>query len=375
LGPRRSLGGTVVNVALDATPLLGPRTGVGQYVDQLVRAMVRLPNAPELVLSPFTIRGGRRPADLPQAILWRHRPFPARGLQWMWQRVPFPSAEVLTGRTDVFHATNFVAPPTRRAHTVVTVHDLSFVTFPDTVTRQVARYRELVPRALDRAAIVLTPSHSVAAEVREHYGLPADRVEATPLGVDPSWAEATAMSQADLAALGLPARFLLFIGARQPRKDLPTLLAAHRDARSADPETPPLVLVGPPGWGEEADLTGSGVLVRDHLPRPVLQRLVASATAVVMPSLYEGFGLPVLEAMAAGTTVLASDIAAHREVGGDVPRFFTARAVDELAALILDVSRETPPAGIRARGRERAAAATWTACAQATVRAYQRAVM
>jgi glycosyltransferase involved in cell wall biosynthesis len=364
-----------VKVGLDATPLLGPRTGVGQYVDQLVRAMMCMPDAPELVLSPFTIRGGRRPADLPQAIRWRHRPFPARGLQWMWQRVPFPSAEVLTGRSDVFHATNFVAPPTRRARTVITVHDLSFVTLPDTVTRQVARYRELVPRALDRAAVVLTPSHSVAVEVQAYYRLPADRVEATPLGVDPSWARATAMGHADLAALGLPERFLLFLGARQPRKDLPTLLAAHRDARSADPATPPLLLVGPPGWGDEPDLSGSGVLVRDHLPRPVLQRLVASATAVVMPSLYEGFGLPVLEAMAAGTRVLASDIAAHREVGGDVPRFFTPRAVDQLAALILDVSRETPSAGIRARGRERAAAATWDACAQATVRAYQRALM
>jgi glycosyltransferase involved in cell wall biosynthesis len=364
-----------MRVTLDGTPLLGPRTGVGQYVDELVRATVRLPDAPELVLAPFTIRGGRRPADLPAEVVWRHRPFPARGLQWLWQRVPVPSAELLTGRTDVFHATNFVAPPTRRARTVVTVHDLSFVTFPDTVTPQVARYRELVPRAVHRAAVVLTPSHSVAAEVRDHYGVPADRVMATPLGVDPSWSHAVAMQPAELAGLGLPARFLLFVGARQPRKNLPTLLAAHRAARSADPETPPLVLVGPSGWGEESDLSGPDVLVREHLPRPVLQRLVASAAAVVMPSLYEGFGLPVLEAMAAGTPVLASDIAAHREVGGDVPLFFEARAVDELAELILAVLRETRPAERRDRGRERAERATWTACAEATVRAYERAVM
>jgi glycosyltransferase involved in cell wall biosynthesis len=293
-----------VRVALDATPLLGPRTGVGQYVDQLVQAMVGLADAPELVLSPFTIRGAQRPEDLPAEVRWRHRPFPARGLQWLWQHGSFPSAETLTGRADVFHATNFVAPPTRRARTVVTVHDLSFVTFPDTVTPQVARYRELVPRAVERASVVLTPSHSVAAEVRDHYGLPADKVQVTPLGVDPSWSRAAPMDAGELTGLGVPERFVLFVGARQPRKDLPTLLAAHREARAADPDTPPLLLVGPSGWGEESDPTGDGVLVRGHLPRPVLQRLVASAAAVVMPSLYEGFGLPVVEAMACGTPVI-----------------------------------------------------------------------
>jgi glycosyltransferase involved in cell wall biosynthesis len=182
------------------------------------------------------------------------------------------------------------------------------------------------------------------------------------------------MDPATLAQMHLPERFLLFVGARQPRKDLRTLLAAHRAARAVDSAVPPLLVVGPSGWGEEPDLTGPGVLVRDHLPRPVLQRLVASASAVVMPSLYEGFGLPVLEAMAAGTTVLASDIAAHREVGGDVPRRFTAGAVDELAALLLDVLREPLPEAVRDRGRARAAAATWTACAQATLAAYQRAL-
>jgi glycosyltransferase involved in cell wall biosynthesis len=362
-----------VRVTLDGTPLLGPRTGVGQYVDQLVRAAVGLPGAPELVLTAFTLRGGRPPRDLPPGVAWRHRPLPARGLQWLWQRAAFPTAELVAGPMDVFHATNFVAPPTRRARTVVTVHDLSFLTFPDTVTREVARYRELVPRAVHNAAVVLTPSHSVAAEVRDQYGLPADRVVATPLGVDPSWSETTAMAPAELVQLGLPDRFLLFVGARQPRKDLPTLLAAHRRARSAHPDTPQLLLVGPRGWGVQHEIDGSDVLIRDHLPRPLLQRLVASATAVVMPSRYEGFGLPVLEAMAAGTTVLASDIAAHREVGGDVPRFFEAGDADALAQLIVTVSGEPQPVEVRDRGRRRAAAATWAACAQTTIGAYQRA--
>lgn len=362
-----------MRVALDATPLLGPRTGVGQYVAHLTAAIAALAEGPDLVLAPFTLRARRPPEDLPPGVVWRHRPMPARGLQWLWQRVDLPPVELLTGAVDVFHATNFVAPPTRRARTVITVHDLSFETFPDTVTPEVARYRELVPRGVRRAAVVLTPSHSVAAEVRERYGVDPDRVVATPLGVDPSWTAATPLSPAELAALQLPERYVLFLGARQPRKDLRTLLAAHRAALAADPDTPPLLLVGPPGWGDALDVDSPGVLVRGHQPRELLQRLVAAATAVVMPSLYEGFGLPVLEAMAAGTPVIASDIAAHREVGGDVPGYFPPRDADALAALLLAAARTPADAAVRDRGRSRAAAATWARCAAATVQAYRRA--
>jgi glycosyltransferase involved in cell wall biosynthesis len=347
---------------------------VGQYVDHLVRALAEAPAHPDLVLTPFTLRGGRPPADVPADAVWRHRPLPARGLQWLWQRSALPPAEWFAGRVDVFHATNFVAPPTRRARTVVTVHDLSFVTLPGTVTPEVARYRELVPRGLRRAAMVLTPSRAVAAEVVAHYGLPEDRVLATPLGVEPSWALAGALTAGELAGLGLPARFVLFVGARGPRKDLPTLVAAHRAARAADPDVPPLLLVGPSGQGDGEALESPDVLVRGHLARPVLQRLVASATAVVMPSLYEGFGLPVLEAMAAGTPVIASDIPAHREVGGDVPRYFPVRSVDDLAAQLVAVSREGSAPGARDRGRARAAVATWAACAEATLSGYRRAL-
>jgi glycosyltransferase involved in cell wall biosynthesis len=140
------------------------------------------------------------------------------------------------------------------------------------------------------------------------------------------------------------------------------------------PDTPPLVLVGPPGWGEEVDTRGSAVLVRQHVPRPVLQRLVTSAAAVVMPSLYEGFGLPVLEAMAAGTPVIASDIPAHREVGADTIRYFAPRSSDELAEQIGELARTGPSHPQLARARTRAASFTWARCARATAGAYQRSL-
>ncbi len=102
-----------------------------------------------------------------------------------------PPVEWLSGQVDVFHATNFVAPPTRRAATVVTIHDLTYLRFPEMVTDASARYRQLVPRALRRGAVVCTPTAAVATEVAAEYHLPPDRLVVTPLGVDPSWRQAT----------------------------------------------------------------------------------------------------------------------------------------------------------------------------------------
>ena len=120
------------------------------------------------------------------------------------RRLPLPPVEWLSGPVDVFHATNFVAPPTRRAATVVTIHDLTYLRFPEMVTDASARYRQLVPRALGRGAVVCTPTAAVATEVAAEYHLPPERIVVTPLGVDDAWRQATPPDPAWLAAHGLP---------------------------------------------------------------------------------------------------------------------------------------------------------------------------
>src|SRR5512132_1319608 len=288
-----------MKVGLDATPLLGPQTGVGRYVAALAGALAGLPGPEpeEVALVPFSWRGT---ADLPRVVAtlegdWAaagvvpqtdgyggpaarpgrlrcgRRRVPARLLQAAWARLPVPPVEWLAGPVDVFHATNFVAPPARRAASVVTVHDLSYLRYPEMVTAASARYLELVPRALGRGAIVCTPTVAIAAEVADTYRLAPERLVVTPLGIGPAWRRAVAPDPAWLAAHDLPERYLLFVGSREPRKNLPTLLAAYRELLSArvgpatngtGPEAadpggaPPLVLVGPPGWGAALDLAG-----------------------------------------------------------------------------------------------------------------------
>ena len=427
-----------MKVGLDATPLLGPRTGVGRYVAGLAGALASLagPDPEELVLVPFTWRGtGDLPAAAPSAPRVRvgRRRAPARLLQAAWSRLPWPPVEWLSGPVDVFHATNFTAPPTSRAATVVTIHDLTYLRYPEMVTDASARYRELVPRALRRGAVVATPTAAVATEVAEEYGLGPERLVVTPLGVDDTWRQATPPDPAWLAAHGLPERYLLFVGNREPRKNLGTLLAAYREllgergraaahpqgggppGRGANPNPaaagavgtgptvgegagaatapaatapatstaaanhriPPLVLVGPPGWGEALDTAGlpaGAVRTPGYLSEADLARVVAGAAALVSPSWYEGFGLPALEALACGTPVVASDIPAHREVLGDQAQLFAPDDPGALAAALAATLDDPGGEPARAARRTRAAGFTWENCATATLSAYQVAL-
>jgi glycosyltransferase involved in cell wall biosynthesis len=390
-----------VRVGLDATPLLGPRTGVGRYVAGLAEALAGQagPEPESVALIPFTWRGT---ADLPSAapsgprVRVGRRRAPARLLQAAWGRLPWPPVEWLSGPVDVFHATNFVAPPTRRAATVLTIHDLTYLRHPEMVTDASARYRQLVPRALHRGAVVCTPTAAVATEVADEYGLGPDRLVVTPLGVDPTWRQTTPPDPAWLATHGLPDRYLLFVGSREPRKNLSTLLTAYRALLSTRLElvdngprategagttigggVPPLVLVGPPGWGqtlETAGLPPDAVRTPGYLPEPDLARVVAGAAALVVPSWYEGFGLPALEALACGTPVVASDLPALREVLGDQAELVApgdpAALADALARVLQDPGGEDACAARRTR----TAGFTWENCAQATLSAYRLAL-
>jgi glycosyltransferase involved in cell wall biosynthesis len=384
-----------VRVLLDATPLLGTRTGVGRYTGHVLAELARMAStadpaagsessdALELVATAYTWRGREDlPAALPPGVTAVGHRAPARLLQELWARVELPRAAWLAGRFDVLHAPNFVLPPPGRAAGVVTVHDLGYLRVRETVSSASARYRELVPRSIRRAQLVLTPSRAIADEVIDEYGLHPDRVLPTPLGVDPAWFSVGQEIPSVSRPESLPERFLLFVGTVEPRKDLPGLLAAYRLLLDAEPtgvDVPPLVLVGPSGWGPALDLAGvpaDRVRSLGYLEEHQLRPIVAAATALCFPSLYEGFGLPPLEALAAGTPVVASDIPSVREVVGALagtpavalvpPRDPPALA----AALAAAIGAPRPDRSI---GATHAAGFTWRRTAEQTLGGYRRA--
>jgi glycosyltransferase involved in cell wall biosynthesis len=369
-----------VRIGLDGTPLLGPRSGVGRYVAELVRALPAALGADdEVSLTAFTLRGaGELPRMAPPGVSTRSRPVPARLLQAAWSRGSFPPVGLLSGRVDLFHGTNFVLPPTGRAAGVVTVHDLAYLHLPDTVSTASRRYADLVPRSLRRAGAVCVPSRFVADQVSEAYSFAADRVVVTPLGVDPAWTESRPMTTGRLASMGVTGDYLLFIGNLEPRKDLGTVLAAYRLlAARGQADLPQLALAGPSGWGGDLDLSGlpAGLVVRlGRQPEDQLRGLVAGARALLYPSRYEGFGLPVLEAFACGTHLIASDIPTTREIVGadtDLAQLFPVGDVEALAGLLTAEPDARPD--VRSRRRELTRPRTWQTTARATADAYRRA--
>lgn len=333
-----------MRVLLDGTPLLGPRTGVGRYTARLLAELAVREDLDAAVLG-LTARGRtelRRLCPVPV----RGCGVPARALRRAWAHGSFPPVELLAGAADVVHGTNGVLPPSRRAAGVLTVHDLAFWHTPELVGPAERDLRVLVPAALARGAVVCTPTAAVAAQVQRAFGVPATRCVVTPLGVDAEWFDVPA---APPTRLRLPARYVVFVGADGPRKGL-DLLRAAADA----PGAPPLVVVGPGARG-----TG-------YLPEPELRAVVAGARALVLPSVDEGFGLPALEAQAAGVPVLCSDLPALRESTGGFATFLP-RQVAAWAAALAELPAADP------RAREHARTATWARTAETTVAAYRLA--
>lgn len=370
-----------LRVALDATPLLARPTGVGAFV---AGALPALAARGDVAVSAFALsmRGGpgRRaaPAGIPVGVGWAHRPAPARLLLAAWSRRDRPPGRWWTGGgTDVVHGTNFTVPPSAPAAEVVTVHDLTPFCHREWAAAATRPFPALLARAVRRGAHVHTPSAHVAAEVLDVLGVAPDRVHVVAHGV-PGPPAPPAPPAADPPRGEAP--YVLALGTVEPRKDLPTLVRAFDAVAATNPDLR-LVLAGPPGWGQEAlDRAVARAHHRHRIERPGwvsparAAALLDGAAVLAYPSLYEGFGLPPLQAMAAGVPVVATRAGALPEVLGDGAHLVAPGDADALAeGLALVLTDAEVRAALVGRGARRAAGYTWEACAAGLAGVYRRA--
>jgi glycosyltransferase involved in cell wall biosynthesis len=367
-------------VAFDATSLLDRPTGVGTFARELLQGLA---GRDDVAATTFAVswRGRSRLSSVvPAGVAVRSRPVPARLARALWDRTDHPSARWLAGPADVVHGPNFVVPPGGGAAEVVTVHDLTAIRFPELCTPDVLRWPGLLRRALGRGAWVHAVSGAVADEVREAFPDAADRVVAIPNGFRPPGPAGVADGAARGIHLAGGPRYVLALGTVEPRKDLPTLVAAF-DAMAADDPDLRLVIAGPDGWGAEA-LTEARD--RAHHRRRIVRlgwvdgdarlALLRGASAVAYPSRYEGFGLVPLEALSVGTPVVATDVPALREVLADAAPLVPVGDAPALAAALTRVlADDDHRAHLVHRGAKRTTTYSWPATVAEIATLYTRA--
>lgn len=285
-------------------------------------------------------------------------------------------------RLDLVHYPRQTVPPAvgLSVPSVLTVHDAFPFTHPELYSEVIRRHHQLiVPGAARRAARVIVPSEYSRASVAEAFGVPLERIAVTPWGVDRRFEPRPADPDWLSRRFGLDGPYVVCVGTLEPRKNLPTLL----DAFGRLPEehaSHRLVLIGGAGWGRSTfggalESLGERVVPTGYLDDDELIRVVSSADCFVHPALFEGFGFPVLEAMACGTPVVSSDGGSLAELVADAGLLVDPTDADAFADAIGRVLGSPElAAGLRERGLARAAAHSWEACAEATVGVYREAL-
>ena len=374
-----------LNIALNSKILLAPRTGIGNYVAELAQALQQTPDIgmqyfnglrwqDELVSEPMPdySRWAGMAKRLPGAYVFR---------RMLEQRRFNQGAHTL--RPDVYHEPS-LWPLNFNGPTVMTVHDLTHVHFPQTQPED--RLREIerrLPSALARVSRILVDSAFIGQEIKKHFGVPDQKVVVAPLASSAVFQPRVEQQlSVRLNNLGLAYRgFILSVGTLEPRKNLLLTLKAHARLPAPLRERFPLLVVGMSGWqAQELDgvlaqaVSAGHVRLAGYLDQADLACVTAAAKIMVFPSLYEGFGLPVLEAMASGTPVIASDCASLPEVAGAAAAYVDPRDEDGLTEQMRRLLEDDKAwMGQRIAGLERSVQFSWRKCAAITAEVYRQA--
>jgi glycosyltransferase involved in cell wall biosynthesis len=375
---------------LDGLPLTAPKTGVGHYTFELARALANSePGSLFELLYPSTyptvsLAEVETNSPLPENLKFERIPVGPVGRHWWSAGLP---RYIRSQNFELFHGTNYDIPLWRQTATVLTIHDLSHLLHPEThEKRSVNRARRRLPVMARTADAIITPTESVRREVCELLKTSAEKVFAIPEAARSCFRPvAFAETEGVRHRLGVGDDFLLTVGTLEPRKNLGVLVSAFAEvARALPGREIKLVIAGGRGWlsgplytAIERSPVRHRIVLTDYLHDEDLQALYSACRAFIYPSLYEGFGLPPLEAMACGAPVIVSRIAALSEVTGDAAWFFDPQSVGDLAKNILELvdnDNAENPEDVRSRlsmvGRRRAAEFSWENTARLTWKVY-----
>lgn len=371
-----------MRIGIDGLPLTEVLTGIGHYTNELAHHLARQSSRDKVdVVSPRafinSLRSDGKQDNLSflrsRPSLWNRR----------WWSVGLPR-HIRRSSLDVFHGTNFEVPLQKVCATVVTVHDLSMLLHPETHEKKlVRRAQSRIPLMARAATMVITPTETVRREVHEHLKIPLERVVSVPEAARDCFHPVSESQTLEVRRrLGIREDFLLYVGTVEPRKNLDTLVRAFEAVLSSPAKPLQMVLAGRRGWLVDELLeslkrspAAKQIILTGYLSDDELCALYSSCAAFVYPSIYEGFGLPPLEAMACGAPVIASRIPSLAEVTGSAARMFEPGNKEQLKDMILELlSSEDLRGQLSKAGLAHAAKFSWAATADASRAVYDEAI-
>lgn len=373
-----------MRIGIDGIPLATPKTGIGHYTFELARSLAKLVPGDECQLVapvPIDLDEANDGIQMPPNLRTVYAPVNALRRRWWTIGLPL---YVRRNNLSLFHGTNYNLPLWQRCPTVVTIHDLSLLLHSDTHQEHlVRRARMRLPTMTRIATRIITDSESVKREICAHLGVKPAKVTAVPLAPRRAFRPAgESQTRAARRRLGVEDDFILFVGTVEPRKNLITLVRAFDELLRTTNLRPQLVIAGPKGWLTEGLFANvewaartERILFTGYVPDEDLRALYSSCRVSVYPSVYEGFGLPPLEAMACGAPVITSRIPVIVETVGTNARLIDPSDVREVTAALVELL--TDP-GARAHfseaGLQRAAEFTWERTAEMTLEVYREAL-
>jgi glycosyltransferase involved in cell wall biosynthesis len=374
----------VTRIAIDYTSAIQQQAGIGRYTRHIITALAALDHTTDYLL--FSAGRDPTPPIWPANFKRRELPISDRYLAILWQRLRLPiPVELFTGRVDVYHSPDFVLPPLIQACKVLTVHDLSFIRYPECSSPALLQYLlHSVPHSVHRADYLLADSLSTKNDLIELLGIAQERVTVVYAGHDPRFNPQVQVTDGAIQeTYGIKGPYILALGTLQPRKNFATLIRAYNLLVKEHHIPHKLIIGGGKGWlyddifdtvrelNLEELVEFPGFVADEHLPA-----LYRGADVFAFPSLYEGFGIPILEALGCGTPVITSTTSSLPEVAGDAALYIDPQDYAALADAIWQaISDATLRQTLRQRGLERVMLFTWEKAATTLLDVYHRAVV
>jgi len=372
-----------MKIGIDCSPVLYKKTGVGNYVHNLLLNLAKIDKDNMYILFAQSLRHLDKKKITEYN--FEHKKvvglrIPKPFLDLCWYKLRFPPIEFFTNEVDIFHS-NFYSPSMKRGKSIITIYDMSFYVYPELQTKAVQKFRSKVLKSCDSASKVITISNFSKKEILKYINVPEEKIEVIYPGIDLHKHKLDISENNILKEYSLPKDYILFVGTIEPRKNLENLVKAFnllinnkKYKKKYD-----LVIVGKLGWKYEGFLKTLETLgIKDkvkllgYIPNDELPAIYKHASVFVYPSIYEGFGLPVLEAMVYGTPVITSNVSSLPEATGDAALLVNPHDEKQIAEGMYKVLSDPElKRQLIKRGRKQVKKFSWLETARRTLKLYE----